>query len=115
MSLLVRSLLVAVLTTTLSLPAMAARPGADLAPLQASGFKKKRINLDLRGVDVQNVFRMLAKEGGVSVVLGPGVKGQVTMTLNDVLIEDAFNAIVRSHGLRCERLGGIFMVTRVGR
>src|SRR5690554_6714902 len=45
------------------------------------GMKRKRLTIDLRSADIQNVLRLLAREGGVNLISGDSVKGSVTMRL----------------------------------
>mgnify|MGYP001942620426 CR=1 FL=1 len=75
-----------------------------------SRMARKRLSLDLRGADIANVLRMIAIEGGVSIVAGDKVKGTVTMRLDNVLLADAFVTILKSLSLGYEQDGNIIRV-----
>jgi type IV pilus assembly protein PilQ len=71
---------------------------------------RKRISIDLRGADVQNVLRLLAREASINIVAGEDVRGDVTMRLNNVLLADAFVTILKSLKLGYERDGEVLRV-----
>jgi hypothetical protein len=79
---------------------------------RALGMRPARVDLDFRKADLHNVFRLLAKEGRVNIVLGADVSGTVTMTLNNVLVADVFATLLRAHNLVYERIGAIILVRR---
>lgn len=69
-----------------------------------------RISLDLKGMDVVEVIKMLATKGSLNVVLGGDVKGRVTIFLKSVNIMDAFEIILVANNLACDRRGEILYV-----
>lgn len=69
------------------------------------GMKRKRLTIDLRQADIQNVLRLLAKEGGVNIITGDGVSGSVTMRLRSVPLDQVFLTILQSQGLGFEVRG----------
>lgn len=68
-----------------------------------TGMARKRLNVDMRAADIQNVLRIFAREGGVNIVSGSGVGGTVTMRLENVPIADAFVVVLKSVGLGYEQ------------
>jgi len=56
--------------------------------------------------------RFLAEVGGVNLVLGDDVGGQVTVKLRGVRWDHALRTILRSKGLEVEREGTILRVAR---
>lgn len=74
------------------------------------GMKRKRLTIDLRNADIQNVLRLLAKEGGVNIIAGDDVSGEVTMRLRSVPLDQTFLTILQSQGLGFEVRGNVIRV-----
>ena len=70
-----------------------------------------RTTIDLRGADVQTTLRTLAERYRVSLIVTPGATGIVTVSLYEVPVGDAFDALVRTGGLVCEVRDDILVVT----
>ena len=68
------------------------------------------VDLDLKGADVHDVFRLLADVGKVNVVVGSEVSGTVTMRLRHVPWDQAMDVIARVRGLVYERDGNVILV-----
>jgi type IV pilus assembly protein PilQ len=82
-------------------------------PTQVSsvpGMSRKRMTIDLREADIQNVLRLLAKEGGVNIVSGAGVSGTVTLRLRSVPLDEVFLTVLQSRGLGFEKRGNVIRV-----
>jgi type IV pilus assembly protein PilQ len=58
-----------------------------------------RISLDVHNADVRETLRTLAAAGSLNLVIGPDVKGTVTLRLQDVPIEEALEILLRVTGL----------------
>lgn len=71
---------------------------------------RKRITIDLRNADIQNVLRLLAEEGNLNIVASDAVSGSVTLRLRSVPLDDALTIILRSKGLGWEQEGNILRV-----
>jgi len=54
----------------------------------------KKISLDLRGIELTEVFKFLAKKGNLNIVTSNEVTGRVTLLLNDVSIKDIVDVIL---------------------
>jgi len=74
------------------------------------GMSRKRLTIDLRGADIQNVLRLIAKEGGVNIIAGDDVGGTITMRLRSVPLEQVFLTILQSKGLGFEKRGNVIRV-----
>ncbi len=88
-------------------------PRVVVDPTQVSrvpGMRRKRLTIDLREVDIQNVLRIIAKEGGVNIVVGEGVSGNVTMRLKKVPIDEVFLTVLQARGLGFEKRGNVIRV-----
>lgn len=70
------------------------------------------ISLDLKGIDIIEVFRILSMKIGKTVVASKGVSGRVNLFLNNVTFEDALEVILITQGLAREQKGNIIMVMR---
>jgi type II secretory pathway component GspD/PulD (secretin) len=69
-----------------------------------------KISLDIKGMDVVDVLKMLANRAGMSVVVGKNVSGRVALFLKDVDVNDAFEIVIVSNDLAYEKKGNIVSV-----
>ncbi|MBF0483101.1 MAG: type II secretion system protein GspD [Candidatus Omnitrophica bacterium] len=69
-------------------------------PVKASLANAERMIdvLDLKGVDVNDVIKMVAKKSGLNIVASQNVKGQVTVYLRDMKVLEVLKVIVTSYG-----------------
>jgi len=74
------------------------------------GMSRTQLTIDLRDADIQNVLRLFAKEGGVNIIAGSEVSGNVTLRLDDVPLDQAFLIILQSLGLGFEVRGNVIRV-----
>lgn len=88
-----------------------ATPVINSAPavIQQSSAPGK-ISLDIKGMDVVDVLKMLAVRSGLNIVVGKNVAGRVTLFLRDVDVWDAFELIILSNDLAYEKKGIIVNV-----
>ncbi len=70
-----------------------------------------RISLDLKGVDILDVLKLLSQKSGLNFVAGHNVTGRVTIFANDVGVWEAFERIIDANELAYERAGNIVTVT----
>lgn len=90
-------------------------PGVPAAPASSSaatapGPVGQRISLDLKGVDILDVLKLLSQKSGLNFVAGRNVSGRVTIFVNDVDVWDAFELIIGANDLAYERRGTIITV-----
>ncbi len=71
---------------------------------------QNKISLDIKGMDVIDVLKMLATRSGMNIVIGKNVTGKVTLFLKEVDIMDAFDIILAACDLAFEKKGGILNV-----
>jgi type IV pilus secretin PilQ/predicted competence protein len=55
-------------------------------------------SLEFREVEIKDVLRQLAKQYGLNIVFSEAVKGQVTVQLNDISIDEALDSIITVNG-----------------
>lgn len=101
-----RSLLVPGLLVALASPAAADR---ELCA-QGTIYRGKPIDLDMRGADLHDVYRMLADVGKVNIVLADSVRGKVTMRLRRVPWDQVACTIAAVHGLSITVDGNVLLV-----
>jgi type II secretory pathway component GspD/PulD (secretin) len=70
----------------------------------------RTISLDLKGVDVLDVLKLLSQKSGLNFVAGRNVTGRVTIFAKDVDIWEAFERIVDANDLAYERHGELVTV-----
>lgn len=75
------------------------------------GMSRKRLTIDLRNADIQNVLRLISREGGVNIIAGDDVSGTITMRLRGVPLEEAFLTILQSQSLGFEKRSNVIRVT----
>ncbi|MFA6349336.1 MAG: secretin N-terminal domain-containing protein [Candidatus Omnitrophota bacterium] len=76
----------------------------------ANPADKNKITLDIKGMDIVDVLKMLASRASLNVVVGKNVVGRVTLFLKDVDVWDAFEIILFSNDLAYEKTGNIINV-----
>ncbi|MDD5680145.1 MAG: secretin N-terminal domain-containing protein [Candidatus Omnitrophica bacterium] len=79
-------------------------------PKADAASSKNKISLDLKGVDIIDVLKMLSTRSNMNIVAGRNVRGKVTLFLKDVDIWDAFEIILASNDLAYEKRGDIINV-----
>jgi type IV pilus assembly protein PilQ len=82
-----------------------------LAPEQK--YKGRRISLDLKDADIQNVLRLLADVSKLNIVAADDVRGRVTIKLRNVPWDQALDIILRSKQLDKTRSGNILRVAPI--
>jgi len=69
------------------------------------------ISLDLRNMNIQDVFKYLASKGDLNIVTSKNVSGKASLTLNNVSIRDALEIILLSNDLAyIEKAGNIIYI-----
>ena len=80
------------------------RASVKVAPSQ------EKISLDLKGIDINEVFRILSLKMGIAIVPTKNVNGRVNLLLNNLTFQDALDVLLASQDLACERREGIINV-----
>ena len=80
------------------------------SPQVQASTPQSKISLDLKGMDVVDVLKMLATRATMNIVIGKNVSGKVTILLKDVDVKDAFEIVVLANDLACDTKGGIINV-----
>lgn len=70
------------------------------------------ISLDYKNADLVNVLRSLSWTYDLNIITAPDIKGQVTMTLKDITVGRALEAILTINGLAYTIRDGIIYVSK---
>ncbi len=79
-------------------------------PLTFSVAQGNRISLDIKGMDILDVLKILSMRSDLNIIAGRNVRGNVTMFLKDVDVWDAFEIILAANDLAYEKRGEIINV-----
>ncbi|HET6424060.1 MAG TPA: secretin N-terminal domain-containing protein [Planctomycetaceae bacterium] len=71
------------------------------------------ISLTVRDASLSVVLGLLAEQHGLNIVAGGEVEGRVTVTLNNVGLDDALNALLTVNGYSWHRNRNILVVSKV--
>ena len=69
-----------------------------------------KISLDLRGIDIIELLKVLSLKTGLTIVPQPGVSGRVSLFLNNVSFDDVLDIIMVTYGLAYNRKGNIINI-----
>jgi len=75
-----------------------------------SDESSQKITLELKGVDILDVLKVLSKKSGLNIVAGKNVRGQVTLFLQDVDVWEALQLVLETSELAYEKKGDIIKV-----
>ncbi|MGA2091374.1 MAG: type IV pilus secretin PilQ [Endomicrobiales bacterium] len=77
-------------------------------PLQIikTELPKKLITFDFQDADIRDVFRILALKSGINIIYGADVVGSLTLRLDNVPFDKAFDTILSVKGLIMQDQGG---------
>ena len=77
---------------------MAQTPGtSSVAP--AGKYSGEPISVNLKDVDLRDFFRLIHEISGLNVVVDPGVKGNLTIVLDDVPWDQALDIVLKNNDL----------------
>lgn len=93
-------------------PAPASAGQATPAPAGAPSAAEftDSISLDLKGVDVNELFKMLAAKSGITIITSPEVAGRVTVFMDNLSFSDALDVIATMKNLAYERKANVVKV-----
>ncbi len=82
-------------------PARAAAPAgvtvASAPAPAATGFTGRRLSLDFKDAEVNDILRLISEVSGLNFVAGPEVKGTVSIKLADVAWDQALDLILKTN------------------
>ncbi len=92
---------------------LALAPGlvtAEEARSKRSEARDRKVTLVVRDADVREVFETIARANQVNVAMSDAVGGKVSVSLHDVFVDDAIDAIAQTAGFAVERRRGTYVV-----
>jgi type II secretory pathway component GspD/PulD (secretin) len=78
-------------------PAQIKPQAAAVQPIQG------KISLDIKGMDIVDVLKMLATRANINIVVGKNVSGRVTLFLKDINVWEALEMVILSNELAYEK------------
>jgi type IV pilus secretin PilQ/predicted competence protein len=67
-------------------------------------------SMDFNEAEISDVLRILSMESGVNIVAGKNITGRVTVSFNDVTLDSALSAILRTNGYDYLKIDNIIRV-----
>ncbi len=87
-------------------PAVVAQATEAPAPPPA----KKKVSLNFLGADINDVLKALASQSGENIVASKDVKGEVTVSLSNVTLEEALDYVAKLSGFGYTKSNGTYLV-----
>jgi type IV pilus assembly protein PilQ len=92
-----------------------------MAPQAATGgsatprkkYTGEPISVNLKDVDLKDFFRLIHEISGLNVILDPGVRGTVTLVLDDVPWDQALDIVLQNNGLDRQLDGNVLRIATV--
>jgi type IV pilus assembly protein PilQ len=79
-------------------------------PTPARKYSGEPISVNLKDVDLKDFFRLIHEISGLNIVIDPGVKGTVTLVLDDVPWDQALEVVLHNNGLGRQLEGSVLRV-----
>ncbi|MBL7081379.1 MAG: type II secretion system protein GspD [Candidatus Omnitrophica bacterium] len=79
-------------------------------PGQEEPLREEKISLDLRGVEITELFKILSRKSDLNIIPSAQVKGRVNIFLNNITVEDAIEVILVSQNLAVEKKRDVLYV-----
>jgi type IV pilus assembly protein PilQ len=98
-----RDWVMALLVILLSVSPIALGAGQSLAPgdqkilTEAQKRLKERVSFTCRNLPIDTVLMQLAEQADIDIIKSPNVKGDVTVKITDVPLDEALNNILAAH------------------
>ena len=77
---------------------------------EAKTSEDELISLDLQGVDINELFKILSTKTGLTIVTTTAVQGRATIFINNLSFDDAFDVIITKQNLAYERKNNLIKV-----
>ncbi len=89
----------------------AAKRGSSAS--EAFTYSGEKIDLNLQGIDIKNVLRLIADKSNMNFIMGDGVQGKLNMHLEQVPWDQALDIILATQGLGKEQQGNVMRIAPV--
>ncbi|MBI2606564.1 MAG: type IV pilus secretin PilQ [Deltaproteobacteria bacterium] len=81
--------------------------------LETKQYKGKKITIQLRDTEIQDVFRAISEASEFNIILGDDVKGKMTINLIEVPWDQALDILLKSNKLAAERSGNVLRIATI--
>lgn len=71
---------------------------------------RRTVTLDMVNADIVQILKALAMQGNVNIVTSPEVKGNLTVSLTNVSVEEALNLVTTLAGVKYAKSGSTYVV-----
>ncbi|MGE5509613.1 MAG: secretin N-terminal domain-containing protein [Chitinophagales bacterium] len=92
--------------------AAAAQPTTITPVSSEQAPPEQTISLELKGTDIRDVLDAVAKLTGTNIVADESVKGNITVTLNEVPFQQALDLIIKANGFQYKWVGNVLVVAK---
>ena len=72
--------------------------------------QENKISLDLKGIEVNELFKMLSEKSGMTIITTPEVKGRVTVFMDNLSFSEALDVVATMQDLAYERKANVVKV-----
>lgn len=93
--------------------ALVAQPASAIDSQVKSSSDRKTISLNLDKTEITNALRVIAMQGGINLIIGPEIEGNVSVHLDNVPVEVALKSIAVNNNLRYTVDDGVVTITRM--
>lgn len=73
-------------------------------------LEEEMISFDFKGVEINELFKMLSLKSGLTIITTPQVQGRVSVFLNNLSFDDALDVVLTLQNLACERIGNVVKI-----
>jgi type IV pilus assembly protein PilQ len=86
---------------------------ASVMSVTGKEYTGKRIDLDMTDASIHDILRLMAEVSDLNIIAADNVQGTVSLRLKDVPWDQAFDIILKSHGLDTIEEGNVIRVAPV--
>lgn len=86
--------------------------GAADDPVAVAPGGERLITLQAAKTEIADALRLIAEQGGLNLVIGPDITGQVSAYLEDVPVETALRSLAVNNGLNYTVSGGVLTISK---
>ncbi|MDX8391792.1 MAG: AMIN domain-containing protein, partial [Mariprofundaceae bacterium] len=76
-------------------------------------YSGEKIDLNLQGIDIKNVLRLIADKSDMNFIMGDDVQGKINLNLVQVPWDQALDIILDSQGLGKEQQGNVMRIAPI--
>ncbi len=78
--------------------------------MPAGAKETDRISLELRDIEINDALTFLASKANLNIIPTSAVSGRISLMVEDALVSDIFDIMLRSNNLACDKQGDIYNV-----